>query len=128
MVPPYRFAPGQAVHVPRALLPAPRGACDRMPKDIKDVTDKYGKPPALYSDFRKMLDEVKEIDAVTVSTPDHAHYPAAMHAIALGKQLGAGARVATILCDTGFRYLSSLFNAEWLEAKGLPVFPWLRQG
>jgi cysteine synthase A len=49
-------------------------------------------------------------------------------AIALGKQLGASARVATILCDTGFRYLSSLYNAEWLEAKGLPVFPWLRQG
>jgi cysteine synthase A len=46
-------------------------------------------------------------------------------AVELGKQLGQGARVATILCDTGFRYLSSLYNAEWLEAKGLPVFPWL---
>ena len=44
---------------------------------------------------------------------------------ALGKQLGAGSRVATILCDTGFRSLSSLYNAEWLRAKGLPVFPWL---
>ncbi|MBA4356042.1 MAG: cysteine synthase A, partial [Novosphingobium sp.] len=30
-------------------------------------------------------------------------------AVALGKQLGKGARVATILCDTGFRYLSSLY-------------------
>jgi cysteine synthase A len=47
-------------------------------------------------------------------------------AVALGKQLGPGARVATILCDTGFRYLSSLYNREWLEAKGLPVFDWLR--
>jgi cysteine synthase A len=46
-------------------------------------------------------------------------------AVALGKQLGPGSRVATILCDTGFRYLSSLYNAEWLRAKGLPVFPWL---
>ena len=46
-------------------------------------------------------------------------------AVALGKQLGAGSRVATILCDTGFRYLSSLYNAEWLRAKQLPVFPWL---
>ena len=34
-------------------------------------------------------------------------------------------RVATILCDTGFRYLSTLYNRAWLEAKGLPVFPWL---
>ncbi|MEO0062521.1 MAG: hypothetical protein RLZZ08_1081, partial [Pseudomonadota bacterium] len=47
-------------------------------------------------------------------------------AVALGKQLGPRARVATILCDTGFRYLSSLYNREWLEAKGLPVFDWLR--
>ncbi|GAA4643220.1 cysteine synthase A [Pontixanthobacter gangjinensis] len=51
-------------------------------------------------------------------------------AIALGKQLvdsgRENPRVATILCDTGFRYLSSLYNREWLEAKGLPVFEWLR--
>jgi cysteine synthase len=46
-------------------------------------------------------------------------------AVALGRQLGPKARVATILCDTGFRYLSSLYNPEWLRAKGLPVFPWL---
>lgn len=46
-------------------------------------------------------------------------------AVALGRQLGPGKRIATILCDTGFRYLSSLYNPEWLEAKGLPVFPWL---
>jgi cysteine synthase A len=47
-------------------------------------------------------------------------------AIALGKQLGPGKRIATILCDTGFRYLSSLYNREWLEEKGLPVFDWLK--
>lgn len=50
-------------------------------------------------------------------------------AIALGRQLVADGvedpRVATILCDTGFRYLSTLYNAEWLAAKGLPVFDWL---
>ncbi|MBB4858455.1 cysteine synthase A [Novosphingobium chloroacetimidivorans] len=48
-------------------------------------------------------------------------------AVALGRQLGPDARVVTILCDTGFRYLSSLYNREWLAAKGLPVFPWLAQ-
>lgn len=48
-------------------------------------------------------------------------------AIALGKELGPGSRVATILCDTGFRYLSSLYNASWLKEKGLPVFPWLAE-
>ncbi|RHW18058.1 cysteine synthase A [Sphingomonas gilva] len=46
-------------------------------------------------------------------------------AVALGRQLGPGKRIVTILCDTGFRYLSSLYNADWLAAKGLPVFPWL---
>jgi cysteine synthase A len=50
-------------------------------------------------------------------------------AIALGKELVAEGRpnpqVATILCDTGFRYLSTLYNAEWLAAKDLPVFDWL---
>jgi cysteine synthase A len=40
-------------------------------------------------------------------------------AVALAKQLGAGSRVATILCDTGFRYLSTLYNNDWLASKGL---------
>ncbi|WP_271439158.1 cysteine synthase A [Pontixanthobacter luteolus] len=51
-------------------------------------------------------------------------------AIALGRQLVEEGRekprVATILCDTGFRYLSTIYNADWLEEKGLPVFEWLR--
>jgi cysteine synthase A len=46
----------------------------------------------------------------------------AMH---LARELGPGKTVVTILCDTGFRYLSSLYNADWLRAKGLPVLPWL---
>ena len=45
-------------------------------------------------------------------------------AIALGKQLGKGARVATILCDTGFRYLSTIYNPEWMKSKNLPPMPW----
>ena len=48
-------------------------------------------------------------------------------AVALGRQLGKGKRIATILCDTGFRYLSSLYNPAWLREKGLPVFPWLAE-
>jgi len=38
-----------------------------------------------YTDFRKLFDELgKNIDAVTVSTPDHTHAPAALRAINLG--------------------------------------------
>ena len=33
-----------------------------------------------YDDFRKMLEEQKEIDAVVVSTPDHLHAPASVMA------------------------------------------------
>ena len=45
-------------------------------------------------------------------------------AIALGKRLGPGSRIVTILCDTGFRYLSTLYNPDWMQAKGLPPMPW----
>jgi cysteine synthase A len=48
-------------------------------------------------------------------------------AVALGKQLGAGSRVVTVLCDTGLRYLSTMFNREWLVSKGLTPFPWLAE-
>ena len=40
-------------------------------------------------------------------------------AVRLARELGPGKRIATILCDTGFRYLSTLYNEEWLRARGL---------
>jgi cysteine synthase len=45
-------------------------------------------------------------------------------AVALARQLGPGKRIATILCDTGFRYLSTLYNPTWMQSKGLPPMPW----
>jgi len=40
----------------------------------------------VYTDYRKMFDEMgKSIDAVTVSTPDHNHAPAALIAMRMGK-------------------------------------------
>ncbi len=39
-----------------------------------------------FVDYRKMLDEIGgQIDAVTVSTPDHSHAPAAIRAMKMGK-------------------------------------------
>ena len=88
-----------------------------------------------FRDFRKMLDEVKEIDAVTISTPDHAHYPAAMHAIALGKhvcmqkplvntlwearELHKAAKkkgVITQMGNQGHTYDDNRVVKEWLDA------------
>jgi cysteine synthase A len=40
-------------------------------------------------------------------------------AMALARELGPGKRIVTVLCDSGFRYLSTLYNPEWLAAKGL---------
>lgn len=46
-------------------------------------------------------------------------------AVRLARDLGPGKRIATVLCDTGFRYLSTLYNPHWLREKGLTVPPWL---
>ncbi len=40
-------------------------------------------------------------------------------AVRLARALGPGRRIATILCDTGFRYLSTLHNPVWRGEKGL---------
>lgn len=40
-----------------------------------------------YKDFRLMLEECPEIDAVTISTPDHMHAIAAMHCMEMGKHV-----------------------------------------
>lgn len=41
----------------------------------------------VYSDFRKMLEQQKDLDAVVVSTPDHTHAVAALTAMRLGKHV-----------------------------------------
>ena len=41
----------------------------------------------LFDDYRKMLDKHKDIDAVTISTPDHVHGPAAVYAMERNKHV-----------------------------------------
>ena len=40
-------------------------------------------------------------------------------AVALAKQMGPGHTIITVLCDSGARYQSKLFNREWLATKNL---------
>ena len=76
------------------------GDCDQAAKHanliaICDIDDerldkiggeKHPKAEQFNADFRKMFDELgKQIDAVTVSTPDHTHAVATMMAIKMGK-------------------------------------------
>ena len=46
-------------------------------------------------------------------------------AMALARTLGPGKTIVTILCDSGSRYQSKLFNPAFLAEKGLPIPPWL---
>ena len=40
-------------------------------------------------------------------------------AVRLAREMGPGNTIVTILCDSGLRYLSTIYNPEWLAAKGL---------
>ena len=46
-------------------------------------------------------------------------------AIRMAKEMGPGHTIVTILCDYGTRYMSKLYNPEFLREKGLPVPTWL---
>jgi predicted dehydrogenase len=59
--------------------------CDVDEQTLGRAAELYPKARK-FVDYRKMLDEMgKSIDAVTVSTPDHTHAPAAATAMRLGK-------------------------------------------
>ena len=46
-------------------------------------------------------------------------------AIRLGRELGPGKTIVTILCDKSDKYNSKMFNKSFLEEKNLPVPSWL---
>jgi predicted dehydrogenase len=89
-----------------------------------------------FRDFRVMLEKLgNKIDAVTVSTPDHMHFPIAMAALSLGKhvfvekplthtisearQLAAAARekkVATQMGNQGHAHDGWRLIKEWVQA------------
>ena len=46
-------------------------------------------------------------------------------AIRLAKRLGPGHTIVTILCDSGTRYQSKMWNPAFLREKGLPTPDWL---
>src|SRR4051812_16779494 len=63
------------------------GLCDVDEKTLNQKKNQFPKAKT-YRDFRKMLTEMeKDIDAVTVSTPDHCHGLAATMALMMGKHV-----------------------------------------
>jgi cysteine synthase A len=48
-------------------------------------------------------------------------------AMRLARKLGPGKTIVTVLADYGNRYMSKLFNPEFLRSKDLPTPPWLER-
>lgn len=110
------------------------GICDVDANSLDRAKGRYKNAQA-FTDFREMLDKVKGIDGVTISTPDHTHYPAAMHAIALGinvfiqkpltntiwenRELYLAARkkgVITQMGNQGHTYEGNRVTTEWVKS------------
>jgi predicted dehydrogenase len=63
------------------------GLCDVDAKRLDNAKGKY-KDAKTFTDYREMFDKLgKEIDAVSVSTPDHTHFTVAYTAVGLGKHV-----------------------------------------
>lgn len=89
-----------------------------------------------FNDYREMFAEVADqIDVVTVSTPDHTHFPIAMEAIRLGKpvmvqkplcnnlwearllaEMAAKHKVLTVMGNQGATAAGTRILREWIEA------------
>lgn len=98
----------------------------------------YGGHPDVprFRDYRRMFDKLgNKIDAVTVSTPDHMHFPIAMAALSLGKhvfvekplthtvsearqlaKLAREKKVATQMGNQGHANEGMRLLKEWLDA------------
>ena len=46
-------------------------------------------------------------------------------AIRLAREMGPGHTIVTLLCDYGTRYMSKIFNPQFLQQQGLPCPDWL---
>jgi len=63
------------------------GLCDIDSKRLEGAAKKY-KGTKTFQDYREMLTSLGDkIDAVSISTPDHTHYPATLAAMEMGKHV-----------------------------------------
>jgi predicted dehydrogenase len=60
--------------------------CDIDENTLNSAGERHKKAKR-FTDYRKMLEECKDVDAVVVSTPDHSHAPAAVRALRMGKHV-----------------------------------------
>ncbi|MEX2368126.1 MAG: Gfo/Idh/MocA family oxidoreductase [Balneolaceae bacterium] len=89
-----------------------------------------------YFDFREMLDNEKEIDAVVVSTPDNNHAAIAIYAMQLGKHVYVqkpltrtiyeSRRMAQVARETGVK--TQMGNQGHAREGTQKIVEWVRQG
>jgi predicted dehydrogenase len=73
--------------------------CDITPENLEAGRKLYGKPLAPYSDYRKMLSEHPELDAVVVIVPNFLHAPVTIAALEAGKHVLTEKPIATHVAD-----------------------------
>jgi predicted dehydrogenase len=73
-------------YVDKAVAGRTRGRDGQPNQNAIKLQEAYGRAKR-YTDFRKMLESQKDIDAVVVATPDHTHAVVAKTAMELGKHV-----------------------------------------
>ena len=93
----------------------------RVPENLNGVTIddalKIADPEALEQVYDLMIHE-----GISVGGSAGINVAAA---IRVAREMGPGHTIVTMLCDSGARYQSKLFNPEFLRSKNLPAPPWM---
>ena len=93
----------------------------RVPENLNGVTIddalKIADPEALEQVYDLMIHE-----GISVGGSAGINVAAA---IRVAREMGSGHTIVTMLCDSGARYQSKLFNPEFLRSKNLPAPPWM---
>ena len=88
-----------------------------MPGQIPTMGEKFPFKPALYNDYRKLL-ENRDIDAVCIATPDHWHALMMIHAVEAGKDVYVEKPLTNTLVE-GRKMVQAMEKSGRIVAVGL---------
>ena len=101
--------------------------CDVVPSRAEGFKKKHQdrcSDAVIYDDFRKMFEELGDkIDACTIGTPDHSHFPIAMLAMSMGIHVYVEKPLAHTFEECELLMAAeknTAFNVRWVT-KGTPV-------
>lgn len=102
-----------------ALADVDQSVLDKRAVDVEKI---QGKRPALYKDYRKML-ENKDLDAVIIGTPDHWHCLALTDSLSAGKHVYCEKPLANSIEECNI-----MLSAAKRHNKMIQVGQWQRSG